>query len=82
MAAFEILVATDAVRALIRENKMAQLPSAMQTGKQFGMQMLEDHLNALVAEKKITYGEAVQKANTPAAIKEPAGAPRPVGATA
>ena len=81
VAAFEILVATDAVRALIRENKMAQLPSSMQTGKQFGMQMLEDHLNVLVEEKQITYEEAVQKANVPAAIKEPAGAQRPAAVT-
>jgi len=82
VAAFEILTATDAVRALIRENKMAQLPSTMQTGKQFGMQTLEDHLNVLVGEKKITYEEACQKANAPAAIKEPAGVRRPVAASA
>jgi twitching motility protein PilT len=82
VAAFEILAATDAVRALIRENKMAQLPSSMQTGKQFGMQMLEDHLNALVTAKQITHEEAVQKANAPVAIKEPAcGAQRPAAVT-
>ena len=79
VAAFEVLVATDAVRAIIRENKMAQLASAMQTGKQFGMQILEDHLNELVATKQITPEEAVSKANIPAAIKSPAGAPRPAG---
>lgn len=79
VAAFEILLATDAVRALIRENKMAQLVSTMQTGKQFGMQMLEDHLNELVATKRITYEQAVSKANIPEAIKDPRGAPSPAG---
>jgi twitching motility protein PilT len=78
VAAFEILVATDAVRSIVRENKIAQLVSAMQTGKQAGMQMLEDHLNELVASKMITYEHAVSKANIPAAIKNPFGASRPV----
>lgn len=80
VAAFEILVATDAVRAIIRENKMAQLVSTMQTGKQFGMQMLEDHLNTLVTSNVITHEQAASKANVPSAIKTPAGARSPVGA--
>jgi len=81
-AAIEILVATDAVRAMIRENKMAQLVSVMQTGKKFGMQLLEDHLNELVAAKTISYEQAVEKANAPETIRRPAGAPKPVGAPA
>jgi twitching motility protein PilT len=80
VAAFEVLVATDAVRSIIRENKMPQLASAMQTGKQFGMQTLEDHLNELVAARKIAYEQAASKANIPAAIKRPAGAASAVGA--
>lgn len=79
VAALEILLATDAVRAIIRENKMAQLSSAIQTGKKYGMQMLEDHLNKLVAEKKITYEHAIAKANTPQAIQTSGGVPRPAG---
>jgi twitching motility protein PilT len=73
VAAFEILMATDAVRAIVRENKIAQLASTMQTGKQVGMQMLEEHLNQLVASKQITYEHAVSKANIPTAIKNPGG---------
>ena len=65
-----MLVATDAVRAAVRENKIAQLPSIIQAGKQYGMLMLEDHLNWLVASKKITYEEAVSKANVPAALNK------------
>ncbi len=75
-AAFEILVATDAVRAIVRENKISQLASTMQTGKQAGMRLLEDHLNELVASKTITYEHALTKANVPSAIKNPAGASR------
>jgi twitching motility protein PilT len=70
IAAFEVLVATDAVRAAVRENKIAQLPSIIQAGKQYGMLMLEDHLKWLVSSNKITYEEAVQKANVPAALKD------------
>jgi twitching motility protein PilT len=77
VAALEVLVATDAVRALIRENKMAQLLTAMQAGKKYGMQTLEDHLNQLVMSKAITYEEALSRANNREAIHQPGG---PVGA--
>jgi pilus retraction protein PilT len=40
--ALEILIATPAVRNLIRESKTHQLPSMMQTGKKYGMQLLDD----------------------------------------
>jgi twitching motility protein PilT len=43
----EILRCTTAIRHLIRENKTAQIISAMQTGKQFGMQTFEQHLSQL-----------------------------------
>ena len=79
IAALEILVATDAVRAMIREGTMAQLVSTMQTGKKFGMQVLEDHLNELVASKTISYDQAVEKANMPETIRRPGGVPKPVG---
>ncbi len=74
VAALEILVATDAVRSMIRENKMAQIMSSMQTGRRFGMQTLEDHLNELIAAKKIVAEEAVAKANAPELIKGAGGA--------
>jgi twitching motility protein PilT len=78
-AAIEVLIATDAVRALIRENKMAQLATSMQTGKKHGMQMLEDHLNELLRANVITYEEASSKANIPEAIHRPGVSPRPTG---
>ena len=70
IAAFEVLIATDAVRANIRENKVAQLPSIIQSGKQYGMLMLEDYLKWLISSKKITYEEALSKANSPITLKE------------
>jgi twitching motility protein PilT len=79
VAALEVLVATDAVRALIRENKMAQLLTTMQAGKKYGMQALEDHLNELVMNKVIAYEEALSRANNRKAIHQLGG---PVGAGA
>ena len=48
ISAHEILVGTPAVRNLIRENKTAQLLSAMQTGQQFGMQTMAQSVERLV----------------------------------
>ena len=47
-AALEILICTPAVRNLIREGKTYQIPSAMQTGKKFGMQTLDDAILELL----------------------------------
>jgi len=73
VAALEIMVATDAVRSMIREGKLAQLPSTMQTGRKVGMQSLEDHLNQLVAQGTVTYEDAMAKANVPEQIRPGAG---------
>jgi twitching motility protein PilT len=47
-AAWEIMVGTPAIRNLIRENKVAQMYSAIQTGRRDGMQTLDQHLQELV----------------------------------
>jgi twitching motility protein PilT len=54
VAAHEILVATHAVRALIREDKVHQLPTAIQTGARLGMQTLAGAIGRLAAEGKIS----------------------------
>ena len=54
VAAHEVMVATPAVRNLIREGKIAQLYSMLQTGAQFGMQTLDQSLNALRQSGQIT----------------------------
>ncbi|SLM27541.1 transporter [Desulfamplus magnetovallimortis] len=62
-AALEILVATPAVRNLIRESKTHQIPSMIQTGKQYGMQLLDDAVMQLYNKRWISAEEAYTKAN-------------------
>jgi twitching motility protein PilT len=59
----EILIATPAVRNLIREAKTHQLPSMMQTGKKYGMQLLDDAIMNLYQKGWIEADEAYAKAN-------------------
>jgi twitching motility protein PilT len=81
IAALEILVATDAIRALIRENKMAQITSTMQTGKKAGQQLLEEHMNELIEKKLVKPEDCISKANMPEMIKvSGAPVPQPAGA--
>jgi twitching motility protein PilT len=65
VAAHEIMIGTPAIRNLIRENKVAQMYSAIQTGNGFGMQTLDQSLMELVRRHVVTPGEARAKAKTP-----------------
>lgn len=65
----EILIATPAVRNLIREGKTHQLPSAMQTGKKYGMQLLDDAIMGLYQKGWISAEEAYNKANDKAQFR-------------
>jgi twitching motility protein PilT len=58
VAAHEIMVGTPAIRNLIRENKVAQMYSMMQTGQQHGMQTLDQCLLDLVRSGQVTVDEA------------------------
>jgi twitching motility protein PilT len=58
VAAHEIMIGTPAIRNLIRENKVAQMYSMMQTGQQHGMQTLDQCLLDLVRSGKVTVEEA------------------------
>ncbi len=62
VAAHEIMVGTPAIRNLIREAKVAQMYSAIQTGQQFGMQTLDQNLQDLVKKRIISPAEARAKA--------------------
>ena len=62
VAAHEIMIGTPAIRNLIRENKIAQMYSAIQTGQQFGMQTLDQNLQELVQKNVVTRQEAMSKA--------------------
>jgi twitching motility protein PilT len=72
VAALEILVATTAVRNLIREGKVHQIPSAMQVGQKDGMQTMDMALVDLVNRGVITREEAQAKSMTPNLFGQPA----------
>jgi twitching motility protein PilT len=65
VAAHEIMVATSAIRNLIRENKVAQMYSTIQTGGSVGMQTLDQSLADLVRRRVITPAEARSQARQP-----------------
>ncbi len=58
VAAYEIMIGTPAIRNLIRENKIAQMYSAIQTGQNFGMMTLDQHLQELVRRNHVSMMEA------------------------
>jgi twitching motility protein PilT len=58
VAAHEIMIGTPAIRNLIRENKVAQMYSSIQTGQQYGMQTLDQNLQELVKRGAVTMAEA------------------------
>ena len=62
VAAHEIMIGTPAIRNLIRENKIAQMYSAIQTGHQYGMQTLDQCLQGLVQKGVVSRAEAKLKA--------------------
>ena len=69
VAALEILIATPAVRNLIRESKTHQIPSMIQTGKKYGMQLLDDSIMELYKSGIISPDDAYGKANDKARFK-------------
>lgn len=67
--ACEILNCTDAIAAMIRDDKVHLIQSAIQTGKNFGMQAFDQDLARLVKEKVISMETAVEKCLDPADLK-------------
>ena len=63
VAALEIMIATPAVRNLIRKGKTFQIPSVIQTGKRYGMQSLDDAIMDLLNKKIISPDDAYSKSN-------------------
>ncbi len=74
-AALEILIGTPAIRNLIREGKTFQIPSAMQTGKKFGMQTLDDAILDFLEKGWISaedaYTNAIEKSQFVKFLKNP-----------
>ncbi len=72
---YEILVATPAISAMIREGKTFQIPSAMQGGQGMGMQTMDMALERLLAQKRILPGVALQYATDKESLEKRIGSP-------
>ena len=70
VAAYEFLVVTPAVANLIRENKTFRIDSAIQTGRKFGMQLLDDHLWSLYERGMIGAEDMIDKSRDPNALTQ------------
>ena len=68
VAAHEIMIGVPAIRNLIREDKVAQMYSAIQTGQSHGMQTLDQNLSNLVKQGVVSRQDALSKANDKKAI--------------
>jgi twitching motility protein PilT len=76
VAASEVLVATPAVRNLIREGKTHQIYSAIQTGGNHGMQTMDASLAGLARENKITRQLAEARSSSPEELRRLMGTVR------
>src|SRR5262245_15938622 len=68
VAAYEFMYVTPGIQNLIRENKSFRIDSEIQTGKKYGMQLLDDHLWALFTAGKIGAEEAIDKSKVPGSM--------------
>jgi len=69
IAVHEIMIMTDAIGNMIRENKIVQINSAIQTGTRLGMQSLDANLARLVTEKEISIEDANAVTSSPDQLK-------------
>lgn len=69
VVAVELMIATSAIRNLIREGKVHQIASAMQAGKKFGMQTMDASLAHLVSTNQVAYEVAAERASDPAGFE-------------
>jgi twitching motility protein PilT len=76
--AAEVLVITNAIRALIRDDKVHQIYSLMQAGQKYGMQTMNQSLCAHVLSREVSEEEALRRSNDPDDLLRMLG--RPVGA--
>ena len=70
VAAFEFMVVTPAISNLIRENKTFRIDSAIQTGKKYGMQLLDEHLWTLYEGGLIKGDDAVDRSRQPGQMQD------------
>ena len=74
VAAFEVMISTPSIQALIRDNKTFRITSDIQTGAKYGMNTLDSHLIELYQNEVISYGEMITKAQDPQGILQKMGA--------
>ena len=70
VAAYEFLVVTPAIANLIRDNKSFRIDSMIQTGKKYGMQLLDDHLWSLYQRGMISPEEMIDKCKNPGVLRD------------
>jgi twitching motility protein PilT len=70
VAAFEIMIKTPSIAALIRDNKTFRITSDIQTGAKYGMNTLDSHLISLYERGIIPYGELITKCQDPGAMMQ------------
>ena len=70
IAGYEIMVNTNSIASLIRENKTFRITSDIQTGAQLGMITMDTHLMSLVNRELVTPDEALEKAQDPLVMRE------------
>jgi len=70
VAAYEIMVMTSSISHLIRENQVHKINSDIQTGKRYGMMLLDDFLLELLRAGKVEFAEAMKRAQDPAALQD------------
>ena len=68
--AVEVMIATTAIRNLIREGKTYQMPNVIQTGSQYGMQTLNQALRDLYQKGLITLEKAFARSHNPEELRE------------
>ena len=73
--AAEILIATPAIRALIRDDKVHQIYSMMQSGKKYGMQTMNDALYQLYMTREVTLEECLRVSHDPTEFQRLIGMP-------
>jgi twitching motility protein PilT len=71
VAAYEVIIANDAIRNLVREGKTRQMRNVVSTGRAEGMSTMEQSFSALVADGVVTYDDAVARSQYPKEIWDP-----------
>ncbi len=78
--ALEVLIATPAVRAVIRDDKIHQIYSIIQAGQKFGMRTMNQSLHDLYIQKKINQSDALGRSTNVQELEEMMKKPSPQGA--